>query len=142
MKNKNLKIIFSFFILLILSQNSLFAQIDSVMARCDKYLTDDFISDGQQYLSLVTPGQTAEFEAVFYGGNTYRVIACVGNEDSKIVFNIYDKYRNLLFSNTDFHNTDYWDFQFESTIECFIEAKFASGAEQSGFIVFLVGLQR
>lgn len=118
------------------------AQLDSVMARCNTFLTDDFISDGQQYLSLITGDQTAEFNVVFYGGNTYRVISCSGNDKNKIIFNIYDKYRNLLFSNTDYNNTNYWNFQFESTIECFIEAKFAPGTNQSGFAVLLIGLQK
>lgn len=141
MKKNHFKYISAFLIFFVLSHN-LSAQIDSVMARCNQYLTDDYISDGQQYLSLLTPGQTAEFSAVFYGGNTYRVIACGGNRDNEIIYNIYDKYRNLLFSNTEFKNTDYWDFQFDSTIECYIEAEFAPGSSQSGFVIFLIGLQK
>ncbi len=117
------------------------AQLDSVMAKCNTFLTDEFIPDGQQYLSLITGDQTAEFSAVFYGGNTYRVISCGGSSDNDIIFSIYDKYRNLLFTNTDYENTNYWNFQFESTIECFIEAKFASG-NKSGFAIILIGLEK
>ncbi len=118
------------------------AQLDSVLTRCNSYLTDDFISDGQQYLSLITGDQTAEFSAVFYGGNTYRIIACGGNGNSDIIFTVYDKYRNKLFSNADYNNINYWNFQFESTIECYIEAKFPPGTDTSGFIVILIGLQK
>ncbi len=112
------------------------------MARCNTLLTNDFISDGQQYLSLITGDQTAEFNVVFYGGNIYRVIACGGSNNKDVIFNVYDKYRNLLFSNTDYDNINYWNLQFESTVECFIEAKFAPGSNKSGFAVILIGLQK
>lgn len=140
---KNLKL--KYFILLIsfvVLNFNVSAQLDTVMARCNSLLTDNFISDGQQYLSLITGNQTAEFSVVFYGGNTYRVISCGGNNSNDIIFNIYDKYRNLLFSNTEYDNTNYWNFQFESTVECFIEAKFAPGSNMSGFAVILIGLQK
>ncbi len=140
---KNLR--FKYFILLLgffISGFNSFAQLDSVTARCNTLLTDDFISDGQQYLSLITGDQTAEFSVIFYGGNTYRIITCGGNDSNDIIFNVYDKYRNLLFSNTDYDNINYWNFQFESTIECFIEAKFAPGSNQSGFAVILIGLKK
>ncbi len=140
---KNLK--FKYFLLLlsfIVFKLNATAQLDSVMAECNTLLTDDFISDGQQYLSLITGDQTAEFSVVFYGGNTYRVISCGGNNNKDIIFNIYDKYRNLLFSNIDYDKTNYWNFQFESTVECFIEAKFEPGNNKSGFAVILIGLQK
>jgi len=140
---KNLK--FKYFVLLlslIVLKFNATAQLDSVMAKCNTLLTEDFISDGQQYLSLITGDQTAEFSVVFYGGNTYRVISSGGNDSKDILFNIYDKYRNLLFSNIDYDNTNYWNFQFESTVECFIEAKFEPGNDRSGFAVILIGLQK
>jgi len=140
-KHFKYKYIILLFILFVVKSN-LSAQLDSVMTKCNTLLTDDFISDGQQYLSLITGNQTAEFSAVFYGGNIYRVISCGGKGDTEIIFNIYDKYRNLLFSNTDYNNTNYWNFQFESTIECFIEAKFTPGSNTSGFVVILIGLQK
>ncbi|MCF6183616.1 MAG: hypothetical protein L3J56_03130 [Bacteroidales bacterium] len=118
------------------------AQLDSVLNQCNTYLTNDYISDGQQYLSLITGDQTAEFSAVFYGGNTYRIISCGGSGTSDIEFTVYDKYRNKLFSNSDYNYINYWNFQFESTVECFIEAKFAPGTNTSGFIVILIGLQK
>jgi len=140
---KNLKFkYFVFFLGLFVLNFNASAQLDSVMAGCNTLLTDNYISDGQQYLSLISGDQTAEFSVVFYGGNTYRVISCGGNNSKDIILNIYDKYRNLLFSNTDYDNINYWNFQFESTIECFIEAKFVPGSNLSGFAVILIGLQK
>ena len=124
----------------LLSYNSLSAQLDSVMNDCEKYLNEEFISDGQQYLSLITSDQVAEFSVIFYGGNTYRVISCGGNNN--INFVVFDKFRNELFRSSEYNNTNFWDFQIESTIECFIEAKFSSKSEKSGFAVLLIGLKK
>ncbi|NPA68449.1 MAG: hypothetical protein GXO50_07570, partial [Chlorobi bacterium] len=119
-----------------------YAQLDSVTAQCNSLLTEKFISDGQQYLSLVSGDQKAEFPAVFYGGNTYKIIACGGNSNKDIIFTVYDRYRNILFTNKDYDNTNYWNFQFESTVECFIEAEFAPGGSKSGFVLILIGLEK
>lgn len=133
-----------YFILIIFIQLlnvSIFAQLDSVLAKCEQYLDNNYISDGQQYMSLISGEQMAEFSVIFYGGNTYRVISC-GGDENELTFNIYDKFRNELFNSSQYNNTDYWDFQFESTIECFIEAKFAHGNGKSGFAVLLIGLKK
>jgi len=118
------------------------AQLDSVMSECRSFLDKNYISDGQQYMSLITGDQTAEFSVIFYGGNTYRIIICGGNETSELMFSLYDKYRNELFKSSDFNYTNYWDFQFESTVECFIEAGFSKNINISGFAVILVGLKK
>jgi len=118
------------------------AQLDSVMSECTTYLDKNYISDGQQYMSLITGDQTAEFSAIFYGGNTYRIIICGGNENVELMFSLYDKFRNELFTSSDFNYTNYWDFQFESTVECYIEAKFSKNLNNSGFAVLLIGLKK
>ena len=128
-------------IIFLLFNNSLSAQLDTVMTDCEKYLNKNYISDGQQYLSLITSDQVAEFSVIFYGGNTYRVITCGGNNNN-LNFVVYDKFRNELFRSSEYNNTNFWDFQFESTIECFVEAKFSSNSENSGFAVLLIGLKK
>ena len=138
--NRFIKYIF-ILILIVLFSNQVSAQLDSVMSDCEKNLTNEYISDGQQYISLINGNQTAEFNVLFYAGNTYRIISCGGN-NKDLNFIIYDKNRNQLFNNSDYDNTTYWDIQFESTIECFIEAKLNSGLESSGFAVLLIGLKK
>ena len=59
----------------------------------------------------------------FYSGATYRIIAASEPQDKSITFRIYDKYQNELFSNENYENSIYWDFKFDSTIECYIEAE-------------------
>jgi hypothetical protein len=112
------------------------------MSECKAYIDNNYISDGQQYMSLITGDQTAEFNVIFYGGNTYRIILCGGSEQSELIFLLFDKYRNELFNSFEFNNTHYWDFQFESTIECFIEAKFSKNINNSGFAVIMIGLKK
>jgi len=137
--NRFIKHIF-FSTILFFSIGSLSAQLDDIMKNCEKYLTDEYISDGQQYMSLINGDQVAEFNVIFYGGNIYRIISN-GNKEQAINFIVYDKNRNQLFNNSDFKNTTYWDIQFESTIECFIEAKLINGERKSGFAIILIGLK-
>ena len=129
-------------LIIIIALNSAFAQFDSVMNCCEKYLSEEYLSDGQQYLSLVTGDQTAEFSVIFYGGNTYRVITCGGDEKNSLIFVVYDKFRNEIFRSSEYDNTCYWDFQFASTVECFVEAKLDNENTGSGFAVLLIGLKK
>jgi len=128
-------------ILFVTSRTTIWAQLDSVMTECEKYLTEEYLSDGQQYISLITGEQTAEFNAVFYGGNTYRLITC-GGEKQNLLFTIFDINRNELFNNSDYEKTNFWDIQFESTIECFVEVKLDAVNTNSGFAVLLIGLKK
>lgn len=127
--------------IIIITHNIVSAQFDSVMNNCKKCLNNEYLSDGQQYLSLITGEQIAEFSVLFYGGNTYRVIICGGNDENSLIFAVYDKYRNELFKSSEYDNASYWDFQFASTVECFIEVKFKNGNNKSGFAVLLIGLK-
>ncbi len=100
-----------------------------------------YISDGQQYLALLTQGQTAEFHITFYEGATYRIIACSEPKDNSLKFRVYDKYRNEIFSNENYDLSTYWDFKFNSTINCIIEAELPDN-KQSGFAVLMIGFKQ
>ena len=120
---------------------TLYAQADSENSDCNKYLKSPFVSDGQKYQSLISPGETAEFRLTFYGGTTYRIVGCDGTGSNRtLLFTVYDIEKNSLFSNKDYNNTQYWDFEFQSTIDCIIEAKFDS-EEKSGLAVILIGFK-
>ena len=139
-RSKRIKYLFTLLILITINITGA-AQLDSVMARCESHINNEYISDGQQYMSLITGDQVAEFRVIFYGGNTYRVISC-GSDTDNLIFVLYDKFRNELFNSSKYDNTNYWDFQFESTIEGFIETKFLSNSVNSGFAVLLIGLKK
>lgn len=119
--------------------NSLSAQIDSITNLCATYLKPPYISDGQQYSALLNGDEVAEFHATFYGGSTYRIVGFSGLQKGNLSITVYDEERNILFSNTDYDNTPYWDFKFKSTINCIIEAKLDSKNLTSGIAVLLIG---
>ncbi len=134
---------------LVFVSGSVSAQMcDSLVNVCYEHLSADakvgkiFISDGQVYQAFVDAEQAAEFKVTLYGGSVYRIAATAGSKDEYVIFNVYDKERNLLFSNQDFKNRPYWDFQIDSTLDCYIEAYLDIDKKVSGCIVVLLGFQK
>jgi len=142
MKNGFLKIVLV--VLGFIAMNSASAQIgDTIANSCAKHLGNQFISDGQQYRALLmNADETAEFHTTLYGGTIYRVAACSGLNDGNLVFSVYDSEHNLLFTNSEFKNSPYWDFKITSTLDCTIEAHLDSGATGSGRAVILIGFRQ
>ena len=121
---------------------TLHAQCDTIASLCVKNLTAKYISDGQQYRALLLSKEVAEFNATFYGGTTYRLAACSGLKDGSLEFRIFDKQRNLLFTNIEHKNAPYWDFKFESTMDCIIEAQLIDPNVKSGCAVLLISFKK
>lgn len=118
------------------------AQIDSTILMCQSHMQLPYISDGQFYTALLNGDEIAEFHATFYGGSTYRLSAYCGTEEGNLVFSVYDQERNLLFTNLDFENTPYWDFEFDYSMDCIIEASLDSKNLNSGIAVLLIGFKQ
>lgn len=119
------------------------AQADVTTSLCTKHIVSPYISDGQQYKALLNGEEIAEFHATFYGGTTYRIVGATGQSEGNLVFSLYDKERNLLFTNRDYDNSPFWDFKFTSTIDCIIEAGLDSGNQTaSGFAILLIGFKQ
>ena len=116
-----------------------YAQCDTIATLCSKHINGNFISDGQQYRALLLNDEVAEFHATFFGGTTYRVAACSGLTDGNLIFRLFDSERNLLFTNAEFQNSPYWDFQIKSTLDCIIEAQLDQSAGGSGCAVLSIG---
>jgi hypothetical protein len=129
--------IFAFFL-----ANNVHAQLDSTMSLCQSHMNLPFISDGQSYTALLNGDEVAEFYATFYGESTYRIVAYTGTNEGNIIFSVYDQERNLLFTNNDFENIPYWDFEFDYTMDCIIEARLDSKNTSSGIAVLLIGFQQ
>jgi hypothetical protein len=124
--------------------NSYKAQCDSIANRCAKHIIASFVSDGQQYRSLLLNSEEyAEFHTTFFGETTYRIAACSGTSDGNLIFNIYDQERNLLFSNRTQKNAPYWDFKVKTTLETIIEAQLDGTRNPgSGCAVILIGFKQ
>ena len=117
-------------------------QCDTTAFYANKYLNESFISDGQVYRALIFDDQIAEFKTTFYGKSTYRIIGFAGLEKEQLQWSLYDQDNNLLFQNSDHQNSPYWDFEFESTINCKIEAHLDPMKQKSGCAVLLIGFER
>ncbi|MBI2969062.1 MAG: hypothetical protein HYY40_14775 [Bacteroidetes bacterium] len=118
------------------------AQCDTVANLCEKHITADFVSDGQQYRSLLIDEEVAEFHATFFGESTYRIAACSGLTDGNIIFTLYDKDRNIIFQNSRYKNAPYWDFEFANSMDCVVEAKLDPISKTSGCAVLLIGFKQ
>lgn len=117
-------------------------QADTLVKFCSSNLSTEYISDGQQYISLLNGDEIAEFRATFYGGSTYRIVACSGLTNGNLIFSVYDRERNELFSNRNYKNAPFWDFKFTSTMECIIEAQLDPKGPESGIAILLIGFKQ
>jgi hypothetical protein len=131
-------------ILLCIISGAGFGQCDSIANMCAKHIGTTFISDGQQYRSLLLNHEEySEFHATFFGETTYRVAGCSGTSDGNLIFNIYDQDRHLLFSNHHQRNMPYWDFKVKSSLEVIIEARLDPLKNPgSGCAVLLIGFRQ
>lgn len=120
------------------------AQCDTIASICSKHIISSFVSDGQQYRSLLLNSEEySEFHTTFFGETTYRIAACSGTSDGNLIFTIYDQDRRPLFSNKNQSNAPYWDFKVKSTIETIIEAKLDPNKNSgSGCAVILIGFKQ
>ena len=118
------------------------AQCDSTAVFCESHMVTGFISDGQNYRALVYNDQVAEFEATFFGNTSYRIAACSGEADGNLIFTVYDQERNPLFTNQDYGNAPYWDFNIEHTMDVLIEARLDEQYVSSGCAVLLIGFKQ
>ncbi|MEX1132349.1 MAG: hypothetical protein WEC15_03920 [Flavobacteriales bacterium] len=110
--------------------------------RCEQHITSNYIPDGQFYRALLQGDDMAEFGLTLFGGTTYRVAACSGEGDGNLVFNVYDRDRNLLFTNSAHGNAPYWDLAIANTLDVTIEASLDASKAGSGCAVMLIGFKK
>ncbi len=128
-------------LLLVVSNNKINAQADTLIKFCQSNMGKEYVSDGQHYMALLSKGEVAEFRTTFYSGVTYRVAACCGLENGNVGFTIYDTERHEIFSNQKHDNVPYWDLSFKSTTDCIIEGQIISEKLQSGVLILLIGFK-
>lgn len=110
--------------------------------RCEKHITTNYIPDGQFYRTLLQGDDMAEFGLTLFGSTTYRVAACSGDTDGFLLFSVYDRERNLLFTNAAHGNAPYWDLSIANTIDVTIEASLDVSKTSSGCAVMLIGFKK
>jgi len=139
---KKIFYILTVIVLTVFFVNKTQAQNEEILKLCTKYMVTPYISDGQQYKALLNGDEIAEFHTTFYGGSTYRIIACSGTTEGNLLFSVYDKERNLLYTNKDYDNSPYWDLKFTSTVDCIIEAELDQKNVSSGFAILMIGFKQ
>lgn len=126
---------------------STFAQdCERIVDNCEELLVtntdgNEFISDGQVYTAFLDRGEVAKFETTLFGGSTYRIAASAGDNEDYVIFTIKDPAGNILFSNSNYKNAPYWDFEVEESISITIETKLDPDLKFSGCLVMLIGFQ-
>ncbi len=134
-----LSIISLFCLTLVFAPQEANAQCDTIATVCGNNFSKAYLSDGQEYRALLFEEQTAEFHLTLYGGSIYRFAACSGLENGNLKFRLLDEEMNELFSNADFDNAPYWDFEVESTLDVIVEGNLNLEKVSSGCAVLLVG---
>ncbi len=135
------KFVLFFFLLFIGVQFESIAQCDTIATICKKNISSQFLSDGQEYRALLIEEETAEFHLTLYGESEYRFAACSGLQQSNLLFTVYDKERNEIFSNKKYSIAPYWDFKVVNTLDVIIEANLNIDKLSSGCAVLLVGFK-
>ena len=59
-----------------------------------------------------------------------------------MLFELYDQDRNLLFSNSDYSNSPYWDFKVENTIDCTIESRLDLNKKLEGCALMMIAFKK
>ncbi len=109
--------------------------------NCSNLLNSGYVSDGKEYKAKLDQNNKAKFYATFFGGSQYRIIACSDITDYKLQLSVYDTEKNLLYSNINYDYSTYWNFSFNSTIDCIIEIEVKSDKHIKNEIMLLIGFK-
>jgi len=137
-----MKTIYLFLVIFISTTFTGSAQENSLLKECSQFLQSPFVSDGQEYKAQLESGESAEFHTTFYSGNHYRIAGVSNQDNSQLIFTIYDQENRLLFTNKRYGSTPYWDFEFESTLNCTIKAQYISKKKKPASILLLIGFKQ
>ncbi|MCQ2228535.1 MAG: hypothetical protein MJZ13_02170 [Bacteroidales bacterium] len=116
------------------------SQAEAVEASCKNCFENSFVVTGKPFRALLTGDEVAEFNATLFSGTTYRIAAGSAGKNY-IIFNVYDSERNLLFSNKDYDNAQYWDFSVDGYLDCIVEARLDNTIASSGFAIVMTGFK-
>lgn len=115
------------------------AQVEQIEDRVRGYLDKTYISDGQIYRVMLNYEEEGEFDVTLFAGTQYRIAMSSTLSQSSLSFSVLDPERNVLYTNSDFDNTPFWDLIFTSTIDCKIQVKIDDKQKRSGIAVMMIG---
>lgn len=120
---------------------------ERIVDNCEKLLSEDthgtkYISDGQVYTAFLDRDQEAVFKTTFFGGSTYRIAASAGDDENYVIYTIKDPQGNILFSNKNYKNAPYWDFEVNETLPVTIITQLDPDLKVTGCAVMLIGFKK
>jgi hypothetical protein len=135
---------FAFMVCAMLMTEGLMAQTvpNEMPDRCESWMGEDYLSDGQDYTARLNKNNAARFHTVFYGGNRYFIAACSNIKAYPLIMKVYDSERNLLFDNTRHNHTPYWHLAFTSTVACVVEIRVEAEQHLDQLVKLMIGFQK
>ncbi len=104
-----------------------------------------FIYNGQYNSVVLSEGDIAELVMTCYSGQEYRIFLCTEDKLGKVIFNLYDSDRTLIYSNKDHNYANYWDFAPGETqqlsVEVVVPKTTKTGTPLRGCITILAGFK-
>lgn len=94
-----------------------------------------YTHNGQLTTTKFIPGDEAELEMTFNGGNDYRVLVCRQEMLGDVELIIMDKTRKVLFKSNPGDEKPHWDFRVKNTQQLIIQVKVAEMSKVSTNIV-------
>lgn len=117
---------------------------ESLVKECEVILKGkekNFVSDGQVYTAFLDR-EKAEFKTTFFGGTVYRIATTAGTDDNYVIFTVKDFKGNIIFTNRNYKNSEYWDFKVPKTIPVIIETELDLEKKVTGCAVMMIGFKR
>lgn len=109
--------------------------------QCATLLSEDYVSDGQYYSTLIKNYETKQCEVTFIEGNEYRVIVCP-HKAKKVQMQVVDRDGNVIFDNKKFGYTNYWNFKIKQTLNCTIRLNLVEDNVENDELIVLIGFKK
>lgn len=103
----------------------------------------DYVPAENFNAAKLQPGDVAEVEMVFYGGEDYRLLICAHELLGDVAFQLLDTEDNVLFDNAENGMMQYFDFKVEGTqnlkVKINVSPNTNSTLNPQGCVAILVG---
>ena len=142
-----MKIKFTIIALTIVLPLGIFAQCKNQAKKLCMPKLMPYTHNGQLNSSTLLAGQTAELELTFNAGLEYRILVCASEVLGKASFKLIDVEKNTVFNSSDINNSEFWDFNVESTQQFTLEVTIPKSESSndivpSGCVSVLVGFKQ
>jgi hypothetical protein len=120
-------------------------------AQCKSFAKNDckdnlepYVHDGIFNAAMMAEGETAEIFKTFYSDQDYKIVVCAAdNLPADLEFKIYDKQRNLIYSNEDDDYSRSFEFSLEESQQLIlsvqIKGDYGKEKPEMGCLAIMIG---